>query len=73
MQEKKAVSLSVVIINCICAVVWNINLIMDLAYGYTNTISFVLHIICAIVWDLCAVVWALRYLKSKKSSGEPEI
>ena len=69
MDKKKEVSLSVVIINCICAVVWNINLFVDLAYGYTNSVSFALHIICAIVWDICAAAWVLRYLRSKKNSG----
>jgi len=67
MDDKKKVNLAVVIINCICAVVWNINLFVDLTYGYTNSVSFALHIICAIVWDICAIVWILRYLKSKKN------
>ena len=66
MDNKKKVNLAAMIINCICAVVWNVNLIVDFAYGYTNSVSFVLHIICAIAWDVCAVVWILRYLKSKK-------
>ena len=65
MDEKKTGSLFVVIINCICAVLWNINVFVDLAYGFPN----VLRIICAIVWDFCAVVWVLRYLKSKKNNG----
>lgn len=69
MDEKRKTNLTVVIINCICAVVWNINLFVDLAYGYTNTVSFVLHIVCAIVWDICAVVWILRYLREKKENG----
>lgn len=69
MDEKRKTNLTVVIINCICAVVWNINLFVDLAYGYTNTVSFVLHIVCAIVWDICAVVWILRYLRDKKENG----
>lgn len=69
MDEKRKTNLTVVIINCICAVVWNINLFVDLAYGYTNTASFVLHIVCAIVWDICAVVWILRYLRDKKENG----
>lgn len=69
MDEKKKANLTVVIINCICAVVWNLNLFVDLAYGYTNTVSFVLHIVCAIVWDICAVVWILRYLRDKKENG----
>lgn len=68
MDDKKKISIAVVIINCICAVVWNINLFVDLAYGYTNSVSFALHIICAIVWDICAVVWILRYRKSKKDN-----
>ena len=69
MDKKKEVSLGIVTINCICAVVWNINLLVDLAYGYTNSVSFVLHIICAIAWDICAVAWVLRYLKLKKNNG----
>lgn len=69
MDEKRKTNLTVVIINCICAVVWNLNLFVDLAYGYTNTVSFVLHIVCAIVWDICAVVWILRYLRDKKENG----
>ena len=69
MDEKRKTNLTVVIINCICAVVWNLNLFVDLAYGYTNTVSFVLHIVCAIVWDICAVVWILRYLREKKENG----
>ena len=68
MDDKKKVSIAVVIINCICAVVWNINLFVDLAYGYTNSVSFVLHIVCAIGWDICAVVCIIHYLKSKKNN-----
>ena len=68
MDDKKRVNLTVVIINCICAVVWNINLFVDLTYGYTNSISFVLHIICAIAWDICAIVWVVRYINTKKNN-----
>ena len=68
MDDKEKVSITVVILNCICAVLWSINLLIDLAYGYTNSVSFVLHIFCAIVWDMCAVIWILRYLKSKKNN-----
>jgi len=68
MGDKKKVSIAVLIIYCICAVAWNINLFVDLAYGYTNSVSFVLHIFCAVVWDICAVVWIIRYQKSKKNN-----
>ena len=53
----------VVILNCICAIIWNIKVFVDLVYGFPNVIA----ILCAIVWDICAVVWILRYLKSKKN------
>ena len=52
----------VVILFCICAAVWNAHVLVDLAYGFPNA----LHMILAIVWDVCAVVWFLRYLKSKR-------
>ena len=65
MDKKKSVGTgTAMILNCICAIVWNINVIIDLAYGFPK----VLHIICAIVWDICAVVWVVRYLKSKKAT-----
>ena len=69
MDKEKKVSIAAVILNCSCAVVWNINLFIDITYGFTNSVSFVLHIICAIVWDFCAVMWILRYIKSKKNDG----
>lgn len=67
MDKKKTVSTGVaMVLNCICAIVWNINVFIDLTYGIPN----MLHIICAIVWDVCAAVWVVRYLKSKKKSHE---
>ena len=64
MDKQKTVSVcAAMILNCVCAVVWNIQVFVDLAYGFPN----VLRIICAIVWDCCAVVWVIRYLKSKKN------
>ena len=68
MDNKKKTNFTVMIINCICAVVWSINLFVDLTYGYTNSISFVLHIICAIAWDICAIVWVVRYINTKKNN-----
>ena len=67
MDKKKTVSTKVaMILNCICAVVWNINVFVDLADGFPN----MLRMICAIIWDICAIVWILRYLKTKKESTE---
>ena len=66
MEKKNKVSIWVVIPNCICAVVWSINVFVDLAYGFPNG----MHICCAVVWDLCAVIWILRYLKSREENEE---
>ena len=68
MGEKKNVSKFSVIIYCIGAVIWNINLFLDLAYGNTDSGSFILHIVCAIAWDIMAVAWILYYLKFKKDN-----
>ena len=67
MDKKKTVSTGVaMILYCICAIVWNINVMIDLAYGFPNA----LHIICAIAWDFSAVVWVVRYIRLKKHSNE---
>ena len=67
MDKKKNVSTCIaMILTCICAVVWNINVIIDFVYGFPS----VLHIICAIVWDFCAVVWVCRYVKSRNNVNE---
>ena len=73
MNEKKKVTIFPVLSTSICAIVWNILLFVDLYYGYTNKVSFILHIICAIAWDICAVAWVVRYIKSRKNNGEISI
>ena len=65
MNNEKKISLFAVVINCICAVVWNLNLFVDLMYGYSNNISFYLHIACAVIWDVIAVYLLVRYRKYK--------
>lgn len=69
MKETK-VKLSLVVINCFCAIVWNLNLFIDLFYGYTDRTSLILHILCAILWDISAVTWLIRYRKSKKEDEQ---
>ena len=65
-KKKTANTRTAMILNCIVAVLWNIHVFVDLAYGFPS----ILHIIFAIVWDFCAVVWVLRYLKSRKTTTE---
>ena len=66
MEEKKNVSIAVVILNCICAVLWVINLIFDFTRGYTDSVQLILHIICAVCWSFVAIIYIFRYLKLKK-------
>ena len=63
-KQKNITVLVSTILVCICALVWNIHVIVDFAYGYPN----VLRILCTIAWDICAVVWVFRYLKSRKDT-----
>ena len=63
-KKKTLVAFVAMILNCICAIAWNINVFIDFAYRFPN----ILHIICAIVWDCCAALWVVRYLKTKNNS-----
>ena len=65
MEEKKKVSLKGVIISCVCAVVWDLNLVLDLVYGYSNKASFVLHILSSIAWSIFAIGCITRYLRDR--------
>lgn len=69
MEEKKNVSIAVVILNCICAVLWIINLIIDFTHGYTDSVQLILHIICAVCWSFVAIIYIFRYLKVKKNNS----
>ena len=69
MNDNKVSTLAVVIINCICALIWNINLFIDISNGDTGSVLFVVHVICAILWDICAVIWTVRYIKQKRNKG----
>ena len=68
MEGKKEVSLTVVILNCICAIVWDIDLYVAIAFRDTNSMSFVLRGFCAIGWTIVAIIWICRYIKFKKGS-----
>ena len=70
MDKNKQVSISVVVLVCICALVWTIGCFIYLPYADNNTASFVLKIIAAIAWDFCTIVWIVRYIKSKKKSAK---
>lgn len=62
-MENEKISTVLVILNCLCAIVWDIKVIIDLAYGFPN----MLHVIFAILWDFLAIMWVVKYVKSKKT------
>ena len=63
MDKNRNVSTRIaMILNCICAVVWSIDAFLSLYYGFPS----VLRILCAVVWDFSAIVWIVRYLKTRK-------
>ena len=67
MEKKTNVSMAVaMVLNCLCAIVWNVHVFIDLTYGFPN----MLNIICAVAWDICAVIWVVRFINSKKGSKE---
>ena len=68
MNEKQKVSLTAVLLNCICAIVFNINLFIAIAFGDTNSFSFILRIFCSVGWTMCAIIWIFRYIKFKKEN-----
>lgn len=67
MEEKKKINLTVVVLNCLCAIIWDINLIVNLIQGYSDTFLLVLHVFCAIAWSFCGIVWTIRYIKDKRN------
>ena len=66
MNNKKKVSIAYVTIHWVIAVVWIITLFVDLTHEYVNSESFRVHIFCAITWNICAIVWTVRYLGYKR-------
>ena len=68
MEGKKKVSLTVVILNCICSVGFIINLIGAIVCADTHSFPFVLRVFCAVGWTVCATIWVRRYILYKKEN-----
>lgn len=68
MEKKDKVSVFTLISTCGCAVIWSILVFVDLYYGPHDKGLFTLHIACAVIWDICAVLSILRYIKSRKKT-----
>ena len=68
MEEKKEVSIAVVILNCICAVLCISNFIINFTHGYKDSVQLILLFMCAVCWCFVASINIFRYLKFKKNN-----
>ena len=68
MPEKK-VSLPTVVTSVLCAVVWDIVLLVHLLYHGINGTPFFLRFVCAIVWTVSAVAWVKRYRRWRREQA----
>jgi len=66
MNNKKKMYLVNVIIYFICAIVWNTIVVLDFTRGDLDSLSFVLHTVCAVLFDFCVIIWFVAYRKAKK-------
>lgn len=66
-MKRKEVKISVVITNCVCAFLWDMNVFLELKYFQVASPDVLLQrIMCVILWNIIAIVWTCRYFKSKK-------
>jgi len=72
MKKKQTAGHGLAVLFCACAVIWNINLILDLVRGIPDRGLFILHIVCALLWDICAASMLLRYRKEKQKRKAAE-
>lgn len=66
MKNPEKVSIAAVIIFCLCAVGWITLWIVGLVQKDIE--SFLHNTLCAILTSICAVIWIIRYCKSKKEN-----
>jgi len=66
MKKKTTVSIGVVILNCLNAILWILNLVF-LTEKEADPKSLVFKIVCAVLWSLSALLTFLRYRKEKKT------
>ena len=69
-KKKKKTSIVIVILNYFCAVGWSISLILNIVRWQDDTLSFILRLVNALGWTVCAVIWTIRYRKEKKESDQ---
>lgn len=67
MKKKTAVNMSLIIVNCLNAVLWIANLVLYLAEQATEPKLLLFKIVCAVLWSIAALISILRYRKEKNA------
>jgi len=68
MKKKTAVDMSLIIVNCLNAVLWIANLVLYLAEQAIETKLLLFKIVCAVIWSITALQSILRYRKEKNAN-----
>ncbi|MBR4211608.1 MAG: hypothetical protein IKR84_04390 [Oscillibacter sp.] len=53
----------------LCALIWGANFAADLYFEQPRAVLTSLHGLCAVVWALAAVEWALRICRARKEQA----
>ena len=71
-MEKQKTTKGSVIAYWVCAGVWMFTLLIDLVCDGFSTLIIVTHLICAVVWTICAILITRKYGKEKEASNDEE-
>ena len=66
MKSEKNAVLWAAVLNCICAAVWDLNLALVLFYGWRSDSYLGLSIVTALIWNIIAIRFVVKYKKDKK-------
>jgi len=70
MKKKTAVSMGLIIANCLNAILWIANLVLSLTEQKTEPKLLLFKIVCAVLWSFTALLSFLRYRKEKTQSSK---
>lgn len=66
MKSEKNAVLWAAVLNCICAAVWDLNVLVKLIFGFDNGYATGLAAVTALIWNIIAIRFVVKYKKDKK-------
>lgn len=66
MKSERNAVLWAAVLNCICAAIWDLNLALVLFYGWRSDSYLGLSIVTALIWNVIAIRFVVKYKKDKK-------